>query len=131
MLNESRVKLMARMAAYESTQGKEDQKISSYHKKDYTSFNTLITIIWITVGYVILAGLIMIGYMDLIMAEFTMTRIIMIGGIAVGIYLALIIIYGIGSSNFYKKRYKLAKKRMKQYYRDLSRLGKLYEKENR
>lgn len=129
MLNENRVKLMARMAAYESTQGEKDQKISSYHKKDYTSFNTLITIIWITVGYVLLAGLIMIGYMDWLMAEFTMKKMIMIGGVAVGVYLALIIIYGIGSSNFYKKQYVQAKKRMKQYYRDLTRLEKLYKKE--
>ena len=129
MLNEDRVKLMARMAAYESTQGKEDQKISSFHKKDYTSLNTLITIIWITVGYVILAGLLAIGYMDLLMAEFTMRRMIMLASVAVGAYLLLIILFGFGANDFYKKRYNLAKKRMKQYYRDLKRLGKLYNKE--
>ena len=35
MLNESKVKLMTRMAMYESKQGEEDFKISSYYKKDY------------------------------------------------------------------------------------------------
>lgn len=129
MLNENRVKLMARMAAYESTQGKEDQKISSYHKKDYASFHTLITIIWITVGYVIAAALVMVAYMDILMTDFSLQKLVVLAVIAIGIYLALIITFGIGASNFYKKRYTLAKKRMKQYYRDLSKLGKLYEKE--
>lgn len=129
MLDENRVKLMAQMAAYESTQGKEDQKISSFHKKDYTSLNTLITIIWITIGYAILAALLMIGYMDLLMAEFTMRRMILLGAVAVGAYLLLIIMYGLGANDFYKRRYNLAKKRMKKYYRDLRRLGKLYDKE--
>ena len=41
MLNESKVKLMTRMAMYESKQGEEDFKISSYYKKDYRSFHTI------------------------------------------------------------------------------------------
>ena len=44
MLNESKVKLMTRMAMYESKQGEEDFKISSYYKKDYRSFHTIATI---------------------------------------------------------------------------------------
>ena len=47
MLNESKVKLMTRMAMYESKQGEEDFKISSYYKKDYRSFHTIATIIWV------------------------------------------------------------------------------------
>jgi len=63
------------------------------------------------------------------MAEFSMQRMIFLAAVAIGGYLAMVIAFGIGASNFYKKRYNLAKKRMKQYYRDLTRLGKLYEKE--
>lgn len=42
MLNESKVKLRTRMARYESKQGEEDFKISSYYKKDYRSFTPLL-----------------------------------------------------------------------------------------
>ena len=56
MLNESKVKLMTRMAMYESKQGEEDFKISSYYKKDYRSFHTIATIIWVTVGYAVAVG---------------------------------------------------------------------------
>ena len=53
MLNEDKVKLMTRMAMYESKEGAEDFKISSYYRKDYSSFHTIVTIIWVTIGYMI------------------------------------------------------------------------------
>ncbi len=57
MLDKKRIRLMVRMASYEKTNAKQDQKISSYYKKDYISLNTLITILWITIGYAIIVGL--------------------------------------------------------------------------
>lgn len=129
MLNENRVKLMSRMAAYESTQGKEDLRISGYYRKDYTSLNTLITILWITVGYAVLTALVMIGYLDVLMADLSMKRVITIGGVVIGVYIMLIIVYAVGASSFYRTKYNQSKKRVKQYYRDLTRLGKMYKKE--
>ena len=64
MLNESKVKLMTRMAMYESKQGEEDFKISSYYKKDYRSFHTIATIIWVTVGYAVAVGIGVIAFLD-------------------------------------------------------------------
>ena len=42
MLNESKVKLMTRMAMYESKQGEEDFKISSYIRKITGAFTPLL-----------------------------------------------------------------------------------------
>ena len=67
MLNESKVKLMTRMAMYESKQGEEDFKISSYYKKDYRSFHTIATIIWVTVGYAVAVGIGVIAFLDELM----------------------------------------------------------------
>ena len=64
MLNENRVKLMTRMAAYEEKKGKEDIPISSYYRKDYVGLNVLITILWTTIGYGLFLGLVLIGGMD-------------------------------------------------------------------
>ena len=50
MLDKKRIRLMAKMSAYEKKHAKEDLRISSYYKKDYASLNTLITVLWITVG---------------------------------------------------------------------------------
>ena len=70
MLNESKVKLMTRMAMYESKQGEEDFKISSYYKKDYRSFHTIATIIWVTVGYAVAVGIGVIAFLDELMGNF-------------------------------------------------------------
>ena len=107
MLNESKVKLMTRMAMYESKQGEEDFKISSYYKKDYRSFHTIATIIWVTVGYAVAVG---------------------IGVIA---FLVLVIFYGIVASHFYGTKHEKARKRVKQFNHDLTRLNRMYEREKR
>ena len=57
MLDKKRIRLMTKMAIYEKNNINEDLKISSYYKKDYSSLNTLITVLWITIGYGIAAAL--------------------------------------------------------------------------
>lgn len=129
MLNEDRVRLMTQMAAQEATLEEEDLRISSYYRKDYTSLHTLITVLWLTVGYAIMVGLVALGNMDAIMKNLTLNKTITLCGGVVVVYLVLVIIYAIVASSFYKKKHNKAKQRVKKYYRDLSRLGKLYMKE--
>ncbi|MDD3137485.1 MAG: hypothetical protein PHX08_00720 [Lachnospiraceae bacterium] len=131
MVNEERVKLMTKMAAYESKEGKDDFRISSYYRNDYTSFNALITIIWATIGYIILVAGIVVLSMDKLMNNLTMERAITIAVAIVGAYLVLIVIYGVIAGSIYHDRYNRAKQRVKKYYRHIARLNKLYEKEKR
>ncbi len=42
--------------------GEEDFKISSYYKKDYSSLNTWVTLIWITVGYGLAVAVLFLGW---------------------------------------------------------------------
>ena len=56
MLDKRKIRLMTRAAIYEKNYGEEDFKISSYYKKDYSSLNTWVTLIWITVGYGLAVG---------------------------------------------------------------------------
>ena len=69
MLDERKVKLMTKFALYEETYGKEDFKISSYYKKDYRSFHTIATIIWVTVGYAVAVGIGVIAFLDELMKK--------------------------------------------------------------
>ena len=98
MLDKRKIRLMTRAAIYEKNYGEEDFKISSYYKKDYSSLNTWVTLIWITVGY----------------------------GLAA--YVSLLIAYGIGAGSFYKNKHIKAKQRVKKYLRDLSRIEKINNK---
>lgn len=131
MLDKRRIRLMARMSAYEKKHVKEDLKISTYYKKDYASLNTLISILWVTVGYVIVAGLVILCNLDALLENLTIGKLMLMGGVAVGGYLVLIIVYSICAGSFYKSKYTKAKSRVKRFYRDLSRLGKMEMKEKR
>ena len=50
--------------------------------------------------------------------------------IGYGLFLGLVLIVcATRAGSFYRKKYNKAKQRVKQYYRDLARLGKLYKRE--
>ncbi|MBU3874752.1 hypothetical protein HGO97_002855 [Faecalicatena sp. AGMB00832] len=129
MLDKNRIRLMTKMAQYEKSLAPEDLKISSYYKKDYASMNTLITVIWITIGYALAAGLVVLCNVDALLKDLTMTKMFIIIAVAVGAYIILLVVYCVCASSFYKSKHNKAKQRVKMYYRDLSRLGKMYMKE--
>lgn len=131
MLDKRRIRVMARMSAYEKKHINQDLKISTYYKKDYASLNTWITLLWITVGYVIAAALYVLCNMDAILKDLDLNKMILLVGIAAGIYLIMVIVYCICVSSYYKARHNRAKQRVKRYYRDLARLEKMDIKEKR
>ena len=53
MIDENKLKIMTRMAMYEKNQGEEDIAVSTYYKKDYLSLKVLVSLIWVTFGYMI------------------------------------------------------------------------------
>lgn len=131
MLDKRKIRLMTKMSIYEKNYGKEDIKISGYYKKDYSSLNTWITLIWITVGYILAAALFVLFGAEALLEGLTIVKLFVLAAAAVGAYLGLLIIYGIGAGKFYRSKHTQAKQRVKKYYRDMSRLEKIYKKEYR
>lgn len=131
MLDKRKIRLMTKMAIYEKKYGEEDIKISGYYKKDYSSLNTWITLIWVSAGYLLVAALLVLCGADAILEGLTFLKLLVLIAIAAGAYFALLIIYGIGSGKFYRRKHTQAKQRVKKYYRDMSRLEKIYKKEYR
>lgn len=131
MLDKRKIRLMTRMSTYEKYEARQDLKISSYYRKDYTSLNTLISIFWVTVGYAVIAVLFVLCNMDAMLADLTIMKLISIVAAALGIYLVLLVIYGVCAASYYKAKHTKAKRRVKKYYRDLSRLEKMEMKEKK
>lgn len=131
MLDKRKIRLMTRAAIYEKEYGEEDLKISSYYRKDYTSLNTWITLIWVTVGYFLLGGIIFLCYGETLIEGITITRLLIVAAVAVALYLALIIIYAIGAGSFYSKKHARAKQRVKKCMRDITRLEKMNKTKER
>ena len=89
MLDERKVKLMTKMALYEQKEGKEDFKVSAYYRKDYASVHTIYSILWMTVGYILLIVLIGFAAMDSLTANMTLSVIVLLtGSIIIGYLLA-------------------------------------------
>ena len=131
MLNQNKVKLMTRMAMYEEKEGREDIRISTYYRKDYVSFQTIVTLIWVTIGYAIAVGIGALVFLDQILQRLTLPFIIMTAICLVTGYLVLLILYGLAASHFYQKKHNDARQRVKRFNHDLTRLNRMYEREKR
>lgn len=130
MIDEKKVKLMTRMASYENNEGRDDLKISAYYRKDYASYHTVCSVLWVTVGYGFLALLIGACMFDELMDSLSIGVIVTMAATAVIGYFAVVILYGVATYVIYNKRHQKARMRIKKYNHDLTRLLKIYEKEN-
>lgn len=131
MLNEKRVKLMTQMAMYEAREGEKDFKISGYYQKDYISLYTWITVIWTTVGYAFITGALLFVFLDEIFTNPSLFRFLILGGVVLAGYIAIVVISIIGARNFYRKKHVDARRRVKKFNRELLQLSNMYEKEIR
>ena len=80
---------------------------------------------------VIIIGAVLFVFLDKIFSVASLSGLLIIAGTIVIGYLMLIVIVGIIAYNFYKKKYLEARKRIKRFNNNLTRLGKMYEKEKR
>ena len=131
MLDKRKIRLMTRMALYEQGEGAEDMKISAYYKKDYVSMKMIATFIWTTIGYACAMLLVLAWGMTGWIEELTFSLILMLAGVVILGYLALLIITLIVTSRICGSKHRDARMRMKRYNHGLLQLMKMYEKENR
>lgn len=130
MIDKKKVKLMTKMASYEQNKGKEDFRINDYNKKDYVSIQRLYTFLWVTVGFVCFVALAFLAGMDIWMNKMSFQRMLIAGGLLIIVYIVLLITYLVVASRTYKKKHQNARTRVKKYNHDLTRLLKMYMKEN-
>ena len=130
MLDKRKIRLMTRMALYEQGKGAEDMKISAYYKKDYVSMKMIATFIWTTIGYACAMLLILAWGMTGWMEELNFGLLLMLAGVVILGYLALLIITLLVTSRVCGRKHRDARMRMKRYNHGLLQLMKMYEKEN-
>ncbi len=131
MLDQRKIELMTRLAFYEQTDGKKDFKVSEFYRKDYTSLHTICSVLWVTVGYLCVIGIVILMVLEDLLENMSNGVIVMLGGMILLGYVALIIIYAIITNHIYDEKHKEARQRVKKYNHDLTRLLRMYEKENR
>lgn len=129
MINEGRVRRMARMAAYEQEDGVRDEKINAYFRGDYITKQILITFICATIAFVILfAGYGIYNFENLIVQIYSMNLQEMLAVVLLA-YAAFVGGMILITVRVYTSRYKRARRHLNAYYQDLHRLSVSYRKE--
>ena len=116
MVNEERIKLMTRMAAYEKEGHKKNKKIVSFFKSDYISMQMLKSVIATTIAFGIMFGLYVLYDFELFMKEIYKMDIYLI---FLGVVLLIIYV-----ASLYQ--YNRALQSTKVYYANLKKLSKIY-----
>ena len=126
MLDESRIKLMTRMASYEDTEGKKMIPISHYFRSDYVGFNILKTAVSVTIAFGIVLGIYLFCNIDTLLAEVYKMDLKEVGRKLLSLYAVIMGIYIFIAFLLYTYRYNVAKKSVRSYNNALRRLAAMY-----
>ena len=131
MLNEERIRLMAKMASYEEGEGKEYIPIKQYYRKDYISYQGVKTFFSSTICFgILLLFRIVYGMEDI--TELLGSKVLSSIGVSLLLeYLAFIAIYQAIAYIVYSRRYAKATAGTKEYCSILKKVQKLQEKEEK
>lgn len=127
MLNEERIILMAKMAAYEENEGRKNVAIGSYFRSDYISMQVIGSMISGTVAFAICFALYIFYDFEVFMVEVYKMDLFAFAKNILIMYLVAVIGYGIISYIIYSIRYSKAKKSLKNYYNNLKKLSSMYD----
>ena len=131
MLNEERIKLMTKMAAYEANAGKKNVAIGNYFRGDYIGLQVIKSIISATLAFLIVFGLFIFYDFEVFMSDIYKMDLLGFGKTVVIVYLIFVAVYALISYMIYTYRYTKARKSLKMYYNNLKKLAYLYDKEGR
>lgn len=131
MLNEERIKLMTKMAAYEADEGKKNVAIGNYFRGDYIGLQVIKSIISATIAFVIVFGLFVFYDFEVFMSDIYKMDLLGFGRTVITAYLVFVAVYALIFYMIYTYRYAKARKSLKMYYNNLKKLAYLYDKEGR
>ncbi|MBD5531426.1 MAG: hypothetical protein HDQ98_04375 [Lachnospiraceae bacterium] len=131
MLNEERIIMMTRMAAYESGEGKKDGAIGSYFRGDYIGLQVLKSVISATIAYFLVCGIYLLYHFETLLDGIYEMDLWGIARKAAIAYIVTVAVYALISYVVYSYKYGKAKKKQKAYMSRLRQLSQLYQLESK
>ena len=130
MLNEERVVLMTKMASYEAREGKKNLAIGSFFRNDYIGWQVLKSIISATIAFVVVFAMYIFYDFEIFMTEIFKMDLLEFANNVLFFYLGTVGAYAVISYLVYTVRYSRARKSLRTYYMNLSKLSAMYKKEH-
>lgn len=130
MLNESRIKLMTKMSAFEKNEGKRSMAIGTYFRGDYIGKEVIMSIVYGTIAFLIIFAMYVAYDFEFLLQDIYKMDIIEFGKTIAVNYFKFILAYGIITYVVYALRYQKARRNLRAYYNNLKRLNAMYRKED-
>ena len=130
MLNNRKIRLMTKLAAYEAEEGREDIRLSKYYKTDYVRLQILKSIIATTFGYLLLLVMIFIYKSEYLIENAVSLDYRSIGMTVLGYFIVLQTMSIIGTLIGYSIKYDRSRKKLSKYFNLLKRLRIIYKEED-
>lgn len=128
MINNSKVKLMTKLAVYEKNH-REDIEVSKYNKSDYIRLNLIKNVLSVTVAYILILLIIGIYQMEYLVANAVTLDYKSLGINILGFYCIVLIVFCIGGMLASSVKYSKAIKRLNKYLKRLRILKKYYDEQ--
>lgn len=129
MLSENKIIKMSRMAMFDKGKKRTCLKISSYYKKDYVTLQTIMTLLWSTLGYAILAAIYVVVQAEELIYDISIDMLTEIGILLGGGYCIVLVLFTGIAIFYYTWKYQNALKVSREYYRTLKQLSTEYRRE--
>lgn len=123
MLNEERVILMTRLAAYEQEKGKNSMKICKYFRSDYLMMQMLKTLVCTTIAYAILTGLYLVYHLEELTENLYSIDLIGFVQQILTRYGVFVVVSCVFTYIVYSYRYLKAHKKLKEFMSNLRKLN--------
>ena len=124
MLNEEKIKIMNKLAMYEQGEGKKYLPVSRYYRSDYIGLAMIKNFFLITIGYVLVLAGIAAYFGEYLVDNIHKMNLVALGIEAVVGYIVVLVLFSVLTYIQYSVKYYRAKKSVKAYYEDLTRLAK-------
>lgn len=131
MINEEKIKAMNRLAMYEHGKGKKYLPISRYYRTDYVGQAMIKNLFLITIGYFLILAVLAVYFSEYLMNNIHRMDLRALGIYLVAGYAILMAVYMLITIIIYNVKYYRAKKSVREYYGQLTRLEKMYMREDR
>ena len=131
MINEEKVKIMNRLALYEKKEGRRYLPVSKYYRSDYVGLALIKNFFLVTIGYGLIMAVIGTYNLEYLLDNIHKMNLVSMGAVALIGYIAVLVLYSILTYIQYNVKYHRAKKSVKNYYGELTRLEKMYNREEK
>ena len=131
MLNEERIKLMTKTAAYEENEGKKNMAIGSYFRSDYLELHVIQSLLYGTLAFLVVGAMVLYYQFETFLQDIYKMDLLQFGKDILRYYIIFLVVNAVISYIVYSVRYSRAKRSLKRYYNNLKKLSALYEREGK